>query len=63
MTNALTLFRNVGYRDNCELSDLGEWDVRENDFDFDNQWDYFAVGSGGGNSGGCLDGNSLQSVT
>ena len=34
--------------------------MRENDFDFDAQWDYFAnVGGGGSTASGCLDGNCV----
>ena len=43
------------YRDNCELSDRGDYDVSQYDYENDNYWDYYALMGGG--AGGCLDGN------
>ena len=49
-------FRTSGsYRDNCELSDRGDYDVSQYDYKDDNYCDYYALVGGG--AGGCLDGN------
>ena len=58
----LIIIRSGGrYRENCELSDRGDWELTEYDFDFDNQWDYWVSSGSGGGVGGCLDGK--QSAT
>ena len=48
-------FRTSGsYRDNCELSDRGDYDLGQYDYENDNYWDFYGLVGGG--SGGCLDG-------
>ena len=56
------LVRNGGYRDNCELSDRGEWEFVDYDFDRDVDWDYWSVGGGGGGIGSCLDGKLCENL-
>ena len=55
ISDSLKHFRTSGsYRDNCELSDRGEFELGINDYENDNYWDLY--GLVGGIGGGCLDG-------
>ena len=55
------LGRNGRYRDNCELSDRGEWELVDYDYDRDDDWDFYS-NVGGGGIGSCLDGNLCEGL-